>query len=133
MADRIVVLNKGRVEQVGTPREVYETPVNLFVASFIGSPQMNIVGGDIARRLGCASVGVRPEHLSVARGGDGWAARIVSSEYLGSDIFLHAEMEDGTRITARVAGEMELHAREPVTLKPLPAHVHRFGEDGRRI
>ncbi|SOC82377.1 carbohydrate ABC transporter ATP-binding protein, CUT1 family [Ensifer adhaerens] len=133
MADRIVVLNKGRVEQVGTPREVYETPVNLFVASFIGSPQMNIVGGDIARRLDCASVGVRPEHLSVARGGDGWAARIVSSEYLGSDIFLHAEMEDGTRITARVAGEMEFHAREPVTLKPLPTHVHRFGEDGRRI
>ena len=133
MADRIVVLNKGNVEQIGTPREVYETPVNLFVAGFIGSPQMNVVSGEIAGRMGCASIGVRPEHLSVSRGGEGWSARVASSEYLGSDVFLHAVLDDGTRVTARVGGGASFSAGEAVTLVPIGEHIHRFDQAGSRL
>ena len=133
MADRIVVLNKGNVEQIGTPREVYETPVNLFVAGFIGSPQMNVVSGEIAGRMGCASIGVRPEHLSVSREGDGWSARVASSEYLGSDVYLHAVLDDGTRVTARVGGGASFSAGEAVALAPLAEHMHRFDQSGRRL
>ncbi len=66
MADRIVVLNKGNIEQVGSPLELYNKPDTLFVAGFIGSPKMNFLQGDVARVLGAQTVGVRPEHLALS-------------------------------------------------------------------
>src|SRR4029078_5901231 len=66
MADRIVVLNAGNVEQFGTPMELYRTPANRFVAGFIGSPKMNFVDGAEAAKYSAASIGVRPEHLKVS-------------------------------------------------------------------
>ena len=63
LADRIVVLNGGRVEQVGSPLDLYARPDNLFVAGFIGSPRMNFVSGELAARMDAATIGVRPEHL----------------------------------------------------------------------
>ena len=67
LADKIVVLNAGKVEQVGSPLELYSTPANLFVAGFIGSPEDELRRRAIARRLGAAKVGIRPEHLDVSR------------------------------------------------------------------
>ncbi|MDB5587486.1 MAG: ugpC, partial [Devosia sp.] len=64
MADRIVVLNAGNVEQFGTPMELYRTPANRFVAGFIGSPKMNFVDGAEAAKYGAAAIGARPEHIA---------------------------------------------------------------------
>ena len=70
MADKIVVLNAGKIEQVGSPLELYNDPANLFVAGFIGSPKMNFIDGAAAAKLGAATIGIRPEHLdAVARAG----------------------------------------------------------------
>ena len=133
MADRIVVLNKGSVEQIGSPRDVYERPRNLFVAGFIGSPQMNFLKGEIATRLGANTIGIRPEHITMTADGDGWPARIVSAEYLGSDTFLQTELSDGARLTVRVAGGAEFEVGASVKLCPANAHIHRFDEEGLRL
>src|SRR5262249_15426304 len=71
MADKIVVLNAGKIEQYGSPLELYEKPANLFVAGFIGSPKMNFISGEAAQQRRAATIGVRPEHLRVAREGQG--------------------------------------------------------------
>src|SRR5882757_3565749 len=69
MADRIVVLNAGSIEQYGSPLELYARPANLFVAGFIGSPRMNFIGHEAARSHGAATIGIRPEHLEPTRDG----------------------------------------------------------------
>src|SRR4051794_3288690 len=85
MADKIVVLNGGKIEQYGSPLELYERPANLFVAGFIGSPKMNFVNGELASQKGAATIGVRPEHLKIERdGGGGWKGTIAVAEHLGS-------------------------------------------------
>ena len=113
MADKIVVLNAGHVEQFGTPLELYERPANLFVAGFIGSPKMNFVSKqDIAGQFGAASIGVRPEHIVINRNGQGWPGRIAIAEHLGSDTFFYVESDVG-RITVRTAGELGSAHRRP--------------------
>src|ERR1700746_3059195 len=91
MADKIVVLNAGKIEKYGSPLELYEKPANLFVAGFIGSPKMNFMSGEVARDYGAATIGVRPEHLKVERDGDGFQGTVVLAEHLGSDTFLYVE------------------------------------------
>jgi multiple sugar transport system ATP-binding protein len=133
MADRIVVLNKGRIEQVGSPLELYHKPANLFVAGFIGSPKMNIVNGDQAAKLGAPTVGVRPEHMVLSRDSGLWRGTISIAEHLGSDTFLHIRADGIGPMTARVSGEMGLNHGETVWLSPAPDKVHRFGADGRTL
>src|ERR1700752_2877288 len=82
MADRIVVLNAGRIEQYGSPLELYERPANLFVAGFIGSPKMNFISGAAAAQYGATTIGIRPEHLNVGKTGEGWAGTISVAEHL---------------------------------------------------
>ena len=105
MADKIVVLNAGRVEQVGSPLELYEHPDNLFVAGFIGSPKMNLIGRrDRRRARHAATIGVRPEHIRVAAHGDGgtsWTGTIAVAEHLGSDTLLYVDVAGAGSITAR--------------------------------
>src|SRR5262249_25829303 len=76
MADKIVVLNAGKIEQYGSPLELYEKPANLFVAGFIGSPKMNFITGEPALQRGADTIGVRPEHLRVDREGQGWQGTV---------------------------------------------------------
>ena len=133
MADKIAVLNGGSLEQVGAPLELYRSPANLFVAGFIGSPQMNFITGDLAQKAGADTIGVRPEHLVVSRDGDGWRGRVVSAEHLGSDTFIHVEMADASRLTARTVGDMPVAAGDDVTLMPIEGHLHRFGADGKAL
>ncbi|WP_026792935.1 ABC transporter ATP-binding protein [Pleomorphomonas oryzae] len=133
MADKIAVLNAGRLEQVGAPLDLYRSPANLFVAGFIGSPQMNFITGDLASKAGADTIGVRPEHLVVSRDGDGWRGRVISAEHLGSDTFIHVEMADASRITARTVGDMPVAAGDDVVLTPEDGHLHRFGVDGNAL
>jgi multiple sugar transport system ATP-binding protein len=133
MADKIVVLNAGKIEQYGTPLELYEKPSNLFVAGFIGSPKMNFISGEAAARQGAATIGVRPEHLKIARGGDGWPGTVMVAEHLGSDTYLYVDAGPIGTLTARSVGELNLSAGDRVMLSPEPARIHRFDEGGKAL
>ncbi|TIW45958.1 MAG: ABC transporter ATP-binding protein, partial [Mesorhizobium sp.] len=89
MADKIVVLNAGNIEQVGSPMELYKTPKNLFVAGFIGSPKMNLIEGAPAAKHGAKTVGIRPEHMNISKTSGEWKATVGVAEHLGSDTLLH--------------------------------------------
>ncbi|SMH37926.1 ABC transporter ATP-binding protein [Maritimibacter sp. HL-12] len=129
LADRIVVLNAGKVEQVGTPMDLYERPASRFVASFIGSPRMNLIEGATAEAMGAACVGIRPEHLHVAQDGP-WAGKVVMAEALGSDTFLHVETAEAGRVVVRIPPGETPTPGTALHLAPDAARLHRFGADG---
>jgi multiple sugar transport system ATP-binding protein len=134
MADKIVVLNAGRIEQYGSPLELYEHPANLFVAGFIGSPKMNFVPGEAVGEPGVATLGVRSEHLRTGKEGEGgWAGTVSVAEHLGSDTFLYVDAGKLGLLTVRYIGEVSLKAGDRVWLLPDPARVHRFDKDGQAI
>jgi multiple sugar transport system ATP-binding protein len=135
MADKIVVLQAGVIEQVGSPLELYNTPANLFVAGFIGSPKMNFLGGDIAARHNAHTIGVRPEHFTIRTepADNSWQATVDVSEHLGSDTFFHVHSQTGERLTARSVGEMGLRHGDTVYLVPDPARIHRFDAGGLAV
>ncbi|MGF1563104.1 MAG: ABC transporter ATP-binding protein [Geminicoccaceae bacterium] len=133
MADKIVVLNAGRIEQAGSPLELYRQPDNLFVASFIGSPKMNLIEGDPAARANAATIGVRPEHLQLSTDSGDWSGTVGVTEHLGSDTFLHVDVDGIGKITARASGEFAVDHGDRIYLTPLASAVHRFSADGRAI
>src|SRR6516164_3949683 len=133
MADKIVVLNAGRMEQYGPPLELYEKPANLFVAGFIGSPKMNFVTGEPAKQQGATTIGVRPEHLKVEREGKGWQGTVSAAEHLGSDTFLYVDAGPVGSLTARYVGELDLAAGDKVSLSPDPGRIHRFDDSGNAL
>ena len=134
MADKIVVLNAGRIEQVGSPIELYSRPDNLFVAGFIGSPKMNLVSGPIADRLGAKTIGIRPEHLRLkGSGDDGWPGIVQVAEHLGSDTFLYVEVAGAGLVTVRAEGEHNLSPGDSTLLHPDPARIHRFNASGAAV
>jgi len=133
MADRIVVLNAGNIEQYGSPLELYDRPANLFVAGFIGSPRMNFIGGEQAQRHGAATIGIRPEHLKASRDGEGWEGKVSVAEHLGSDTFLYVDVPGIGSLTARSIGELGLAPDDTVRLLPDPRRIHRFDRDGKTI
>jgi multiple sugar transport system ATP-binding protein len=134
MADKIVVLNAGKIEQYGSPLELYERPNNLFVAGFIGSPKMNFVTGEHAAQQGAITIGVRPEHLKIARGGaGGWPGTISVAEHLGSDTFLYVDAGALGMLTVRYIGELSLNPGDRVSLTPEPNRIHRFDGSGNAI
>ena len=129
MADKIVVLNAGNIEQVGSPMELYKTPKNLFVAGFIGSPKMNLIDGATAAKHGATTIGVRPEHMAVSTSAGEWKATVGVAEHLGSDTFLHVQSDVGP-LTVRADGEVGARHGDAIWLTPDPAKLHRFGPDG---
>ncbi len=131
MADKIVVLNAGNIEQVGSPMELYRSPRNLFVAGFIGSPKMNLVPAAAAGvNGGAATVGARPEHIRISRDSGTWKGTVGVAEHLGSDTFLHVQTEKLGMMTVRADGELSVEHGDTVYLTPDPAKIHRFGADG---
>jgi multiple sugar transport system ATP-binding protein len=132
MADKIVVLNAGRVEQVGSPLDLYRNPRNLFVAGFIGSPKMNLIEGAAAVAAGAATIGIRPEHLDISTDSGAWAGTVGISEHLGSDTFLHVHSDHGT-LNVRTGGEAGLRHGDRVWLTPQADKLHRFDATGMRI
>jgi multiple sugar transport system ATP-binding protein len=131
MANRIVVLNAGNVEQFGTPMELYRSPANRFVAGFIGSPKMNFVDGAEAARYGSNSIGVRPEHMLVSKESGTWRGTVGVAEHLGSDTFLHVNVDGLGLMTVRTEGEKQLHHGDVVWLTPDQTRIYRFDKDGR--
>ncbi len=157
LADRIVVMNAGRIEQVGTPRELYEAPANTFVATFIGSPRMALIelerepGSDRLGRQGAGSlrlpvlpdaaegqivIGVRADALTLSResSDNGFAASVIYTEYLGDNAFVYARLGDGTQLSIRTSPNDRYDPDEAVSVGVAPEGVHFFARaDGRRL
>ena len=146
LADRIVVLNAGRIEQVGTPRQLYEHPANLFVAQFIGSPKMNVLpctvsdgqfslqggrGGAAPGADGAVHLGIRPEVISIVEPGDGQLdGRIDLVEYLGADTYLIVDCGAVGSLIVRASGESEARVGDRLGLEFAPDKLHFFDTDG---
>jgi multiple sugar transport system ATP-binding protein len=156
LADRIVVLRAGRIEQVGTPLELYNRPANRFVAGFIGAPHMNFLeasvteAGDSTAEVAVngghrfavpleapvasgtrLAVGVRPQHVTLGNG-DGIPARVRLAEALGSETVVHADV-GGQKMLAVIPGQHHLTAGDEVRFSFAHAPQHVFGEDGLRL
>ena len=133
MADKIVVLDRGSVAQVGSPLELYNRPNGLFVAGFIGSPTMNLIRGAPAAKRGAETIGIRPEHADISTTAGEWPAKVRLAEHLGSDTFVHAEADGMGPLTLRLEGEAPLTPGQSIFVTPREAHLHRFDKDGRRM
>lgn len=134
MADKIVVLQAGQIEQVGSPLDLYHTPRNTFVAGFIGSPKMNLISGAEAEKHDVATIGIRPEHIDVSTSEGLWRGRVGVTEHLGSDTFLHVHDTGlGEMMTVRASGDVAVRHGDTVYLNPQMDKLHRFDSDGLRI
>ncbi|MGO6814702.1 ABC transporter ATP-binding protein [Rhizobium brockwellii] len=159
LADRIVVLRGGRIEQVGTPLELYNKPANRFVAGFIGAPHMNFLEGAIVGHEGGfaevetvgghrlsviakearptgerVSIGIRPQHITLADAGSAGRldTRVTLVEELGSETVVHADA-GGKKLIAVFAGQQRMKSGDILPLHLDPDVLHLFGEDGRRL
>ena len=134
MADKIVVLQAGVIEQVGSPLELYHTPKNKFVAGFIGSPKMNLIEGEEASKHGATTIGIRPEHLTVSTSEGTWEGTVGVAEHLGSDTFIHIHGIPGCDpMTVRAAGDVTVNHGDTVYLTPDANLIHKFDAAGLRM
>ena len=149
MADRLVVLNAGHIEQVGTPIELYEKPASTFVATFIGSPSMNLLpsaettgwttGSAVKTPAGNFTIGVRPEDVHILENGapdaDGFntTVRIEAVELVGAESYIHASLPNGNPLIFRVAGRSTHNIDQTVRVGAAAENVHVFGSDGLRL
>ena len=153
LAHRIVVFSEGQIEQIGPPLELYENPANLFVATFIGSPMMNILSGKGSvegqfqledgsvlkthRNLtgkveGTVQVGIRPEHIELDEEGP-IRGKVAVVESLGADSFVHVDLEAGTTVLVRQAGNARLEEETSVCMRFLSEHLHLFNAEGKAL
>jgi multiple sugar transport system ATP-binding protein len=158
MADRIIVMRAGRIEQAGRPLEIYDHPVNAFVAGFIGSPAINFLPGRIVehqgtpavevdgdRRIALASnigrasigrsvkLGIRPEHIALTSG-PGIDFRVDLTEPLGREILIHGQFSEGHRLCVAPGGRPEVCAGDTIRILPSAQHLHLFdAETGARL
>ncbi len=134
MADRIVVLKDGEVQQIGTPMELYNAPQSLFVAQFIGSPKMNILSGAKAEGFAAPHVGVRPEHLEIIGGeGGAWTGTAVHSESLGADSFVYLDIGDEDLMTVRLPGSEQVAAGTTLSVAPRANQYYLFNAHGQAV
>lgn len=155
MADRIVILDQGRIAQVGAPMELYDRPANMFVAGFIGSPKMNFLSvAEEGRHQGvlrlraatgeaieiavtptgeapAATLGLRPEHLVLLPDGP-IAGKVLAVEQLGSETLIHVENASSTMVV-KTGRDDAVEIGETVRLGFDPRHVHLFAADGTSI
>ena len=145
LADRIVVLESGQVAQIGTPKQLYEQPANLFVAQFVGSPKMNIFKNSAAESISknkeflkvlnknreATNIGIRPEHLLLERGHkQGFLGRVSVVEYLGADCFVFIDCGDLGTLNVRVEGSEQYIIAVDVWVNPLLYYLHFFDHHG---
>jgi len=134
MADKIVVLQDGRIEQVGSPLELYHTPINKFVAGFIGSPKMNLIEGIEAKKLNASTIGIRPEHIKMSKTEGLWKGTVGVAEHLGSDTFIHIHNTGLLEMmTVRISGDVQVKHGEAIYLTPEKNKIHCFDAVGDRI
>ncbi len=145
LADRLVVLNGGKIEQVGTPIELYERPATTFVAAFIGSPAMNLISAEalavdapgVSLAPNVSTIGIRPEDLNVADTLSssmlGLAVDIGAIELVGAESYVHATTIGGVEIIFRTAGRSMMTIGSRVILQAGTGAVHFFDRHGRRV
>ncbi|MBC7730724.1 MAG: sn-glycerol-3-phosphate import ATP-binding protein UgpC [Bacteriovorax sp.] len=144
LAQRMIVMNAGRMEQIGTPDEVYHRPATTFVASFIGSPPMNLINGQAdgsrftaggqtlalpmaAPRAGELVLGLRPEHVELSQGGGaGWPLRVEALEMLGAERLVYGRLGESQFIVRIDATLTAPHVGDTVSLRAAPARLHWF-------
>jgi ABC-type sugar transport system ATPase subunit len=140
MATRITVLNAGNIEQVGTPYELYNFPRNRFVATFIGSPKMNMLAasdggtadfGKLEMPATVSHVGIRPEHLVL--GGGGAEGKVTLVEYLGSEIFVHLALPSGQQLLAQADGKAQFKMGDTARVSFDAKAAHYFDSAGKRV
>lgn len=151
LADRLVVLNAGAIEQVGAPIDLYERPETLFVAGFIGSPGMNVLAGraadgrvtlpgGVTLKTSCPigeggfTLGVRPEGFVPGSGADGLDVEVTVSavELVGSESYVHARLVGGETLVFRLPGRAGLDVGQPMTISAPADALHVFDANGRR-
>jgi len=127
LAQRMIVMNAGRIEQIGTPDEVYARPATTFVAGFIGSPPMNLLRHQDGKKI----VGIRPEHLFIAA--DGWPLQVETVEMLGAERLVHGRLGDGQALTLRIdATQAAPQPGDALKLAVSPDHQHWFDAETQR-
>ncbi|MCZ4089260.1 sn-glycerol-3-phosphate import ATP-binding protein UgpC [Sinorhizobium psoraleae] len=149
LADKLVVVNAGRIEQVGTPIELYERPATVFVATFIGSPSMNLLDGDasmdgwalalhLPRPSGPFTIGIRPEDLTVIKDQAGVrdfeaTVRVDGIELVGAESLLHGRLASGRDLVFRVSGRADFEIGDEVKVAASLKDLHLFDAQGRRV
>ncbi|KAF1018975.1 MAG: sn-glycerol-3-phosphate import ATP-binding protein UgpC [Paracidovorax wautersii] len=142
MADKIVVLRAGRVEQIGSPQTLYESPCNTFVAGFIGSPRMNFLPAASVRECaplaaalpaGTQQVGIRPEHWTPAPAGQGLVLTVRGSEYLGAQRLVQATLADQTRVELLLPGDSHVAPGTVIHMSAATDHLHAFDANEQRL
>ncbi|NOE20089.1 ATP-binding cassette domain-containing protein [Ruegeria atlantica] len=131
LADKIVVLRDGRVEQVGSPMELYNNPANQFVAGFLGAPSMNFFPASMIGESADITTGIRPEDLFLSDDGP-VIANVTHVEHLGGDTNVIAMMQDH-QITARLFGQHKVEAGQSIRFGYSPGRVYRFDAQGARL
>ena len=153
LADRIVVLNGGQIEQVGTPLELYHTPANLFVAGFIGSPKMNLIASTVANVVNGAAqlmlnggstlnvhrekltpgekitVGIRPEHIVISPEGS-IQGRVELVEHLGGEVIAYLTIGEGQPLTVKFTHEVAVNVGDNLRLAVREPQVSVFDAKG---
>jgi len=130
MADQIVIMRAGVVQQVGKPMDLYKRPENPFVAGFIGSPKMNLLKGDVAERRQARIVGVRPEHIKVSFETGEWHGNVRHAEHLGSDTVAYVDADGIGPVTVRLNGEVPMSSGTSIWMTPQTGSLHLFRPDG---
>ncbi|HSG03252.1 MAG TPA: ABC transporter ATP-binding protein [Marinobacterium sp.] len=135
MADIVVLMRNGRIQQVGSPEELYSKPVNTFVAEFVGAPPMALIEsselkGVEANRI----VGIRAEHIHLAQEGEGrLKCAVTECEYLGAETFVALEHPGASGLTVKVPGLVQLNAGQTVDIKFDDGALHIFDSNGERV
>lgn len=135
LADRIAVMKLGEIQQLGTPMELYEKPANRFVASFIGTPQMNFVDAKfIQGGPSCHEIGIRPEHITLEPKGDAFSSgniTVQQVERLGSTCYIHGRYPNGTSLVIEDRRpQKEIHVSESLTAYFPKNHIYKFDSAG---
>jgi sn-glycerol 3-phosphate transport system ATP-binding protein len=132
LAQRMIVMNAGRMEQFGTPEEVYHEPATTFVAGFIGSPPMNLLRNVPTGRRDGAILGIRPEHMDV--GDHGWQLRVDSVELLGAERLVYGRIGDESVIVRIEEGLPSPKVDQTIHVRPRESRIHWFdASTGKRI
>lgn len=134
LADRICILRDGKIEQVGSPLELYERPCSLFVASFIGSPKMNLLNGEFAHAFGAHIVGIRPEHLCLSSMQAQWSGTVVLRENLGGEVCLYVDIGAEEPLVLRMDAAEEQDMQQTGQTVHIAVknndHLYRFNASG---
>jgi ABC-type sugar transport system ATPase subunit len=134
MGQRIAILHRGALQQVGTPAEIYARPANTFVAGFIGAPGMNVLDAQTHRRTGAQFVGFRPEDARlVPAEGAPFAGTVTLVELLGAEALVHLRLDGGESAVVRLRGEAPPEVDLRVGVAVADDRLHAFDAEGRRL